>query len=171
MTDGKPEESDYIVLGGRRLAVRRHPTDFSVRGSTTFPDAFQVRLRSVSRDVTRVEAATAAERDRLMGEARKSGIAQPVYTVVGTDEEIVLDDRVLLTLDPDDPDEVDRIAREFDLVRETPMGEAHVLRLTRATGSDALALSHELEERAGVKACEPQVLVQQQRHGGAPRPR
>ena len=163
-------DHDYIVLGGQRLELRKHPTDFSVIGDSALSSLPRVRgSRPLSRSATRIETATEAERDQLMEEARSDGVAHHIYQVADTGEEIVIDDHILLSLEREDPEVLKRIVSELHLVAEGRLGDAHVLRLTKETGRNPLKVANELAERAGVTASQPRVLLDHQLHGSRER--
>lgn len=154
----------FIVLNGQQLAIRKHPTDFSVMASpaSMIPERFE-RLSELSPSLVRAEAIDTDERDRLMNEVRQENVAHHIYEIEGTGEEIVIDDRVILNLRHEGTGELEDILREYHLVYEGRMGEAHVLRLTNATNRNPVKLSNELAEREGVLACSPHVMLDMQR--------
>lgn len=153
-----------IVLNGQPLAIRKHPTDFSVMASpaSMIPEQFE-HLSALSPSLIRAEAINTDERDRLMDEVRQENVAHHIYEVEGTGEEIVIDDRVILNLRHEGTGEMVNVLQEYHLVYEGRMGEAHVLRLTNATNRNPVKLSNELAAREGVLSCSPHVMLDMQR--------
>lgn len=166
---GKGRFGDYIVMGGRRLALHKHPTDFSVRGATAaVHSAACEHVQPLARRLTRMSAVRPGATEKLMEEARADSVAHHIYLVADTDEEIVIDDRILLELRLEDPRELAGIARDFHLLPQGRMGRAHVLRVTEATGRNPLKTSNELATREGVASCHPQVMVEIRPHQTPP---
>lgn len=165
MTDKTPKsEKDYgshVVLNGQRLSLTKHPTDFSVMAEPgqIDPAPFQ-EVASISPSLLRASAADSSQRDQLMETVREKNIAHHIYRVDGTDEELVIDDRIFLTLQHESVGELEKIMREYKLEYEKRMGEAHVLRLTDATRRNPVKLANELAERREVAACTPEVTLE-----------
>lgn len=175
-----PGRGDYIVLNGKRLALEQHPTDFSVltpahelTATLTAPQtevqrAFKamvsavVPVKPLTADIARVQVQDAQSRDQAMAEIRQENVAHHIYRVSGTQEEVTIDNRILLTLQNEDPALLEALINEFQLIPEGRMGDAHVLRVTAATGSNPLKVANAIAERPGVAACSPQVLMPMQ---------
>jgi len=161
-----------LELSGQRLRLVRHPTDLAVVGESAVLEAPEVRQQTrLTPAVTRLEAGNAEERDHLLARARRDSVAQPIYQVEGTGEEIIVDDHLLLEIVGDDRITLGDLAREHHLVVEGEVAGAHVLRLTPETGIDAVELAGRLARRPGVLSCRPQILTEHQRHGGPRFPR
>ena len=153
---------EYLVLGGQRLRLRKHPTDFSVIAPAAAMRAVPLAsVTALSRTTSRARTRDPLDRDRQMDTVRASHVAHHVYEVEGTGEEVVIGDRVILTLREGSAD-LARIADEFHLVPEGRMGSAHVLRVTRATGMNPLKASALIAARPEVVSCSADVLIDQQ---------
>ncbi len=161
-------EGDYIVMNGRRLDLDKHPTDFTVVGqSTALPSESIQDRRPVARNVTRVQARPGADVDEVMSRARQDAIAHHVYLIKGTGEEIVIDDRIILTLDHPDDRLLEQIIQEFHLKPEGRMGESYVLRVTSDSGGNPVKVANRISRREGVRESHPHILVEQRRQGPA----
>lgn len=95
-------DAGHIVLNGQRLELEEHPTDFSVQGSspTLREEAMtdSVETARLAHDMTRARATAPKSRDILMADVRKETVSHPIYKVKDTDEEIVINDTIILTL-------------------------------------------------------------------------
>ncbi|MEP7343591.1 MAG: S8 family serine peptidase [Acidobacteriota bacterium] len=163
---------DYIEMNGQHLRLVEHPTDFSVLGRSTVLDPdngspLAARVTPLTAHVMRAQATDSAARDQLMDEVRTETVAHHIYQVEGTDEEIVIDNRIFLTLRNEDPRELEDIVEQYKLVPEGRMGDAYVLRVTEATGMNPLKAANRIAQREGVVSCSPQVLVPMQMHQGS----
>ncbi len=181
---GAAEESvGFLVLGGRRVSMERHPTDFTVPGlsaefratgtepsgsgsfdepverKTNHKGAGSVILRRLPTGALRVRAAGVQERDQEMNRVRPDSVAHHVYRVAATAEEFVLTGRILLTLDGDDPDRLEEIAQKLHLRPEARIGDTYLLRVTRPTGVNPLKAARLARRRSRVMAAAPEVLT------------
>lgn len=160
--------ADYIFLNGQRLELEEHPTDFSVIGPSAVlgeaEKAGKADAMPLARGITRVRASRPGERDELMETVRQENVAHHIYQLPATGEEIAIDNRIILTLRRDDPELLERIIDEFQLVAEGRMGDAYVLRVTEATGQNPLRTANAILDVEGVESCQPQVLVPLQPH-------
>jgi len=162
---GGEDLGSYITLGGQHLSLAKHPTDFSLIGrSAVVASALREGARPLASHMTRLSAVTADRRDDLMRSAREDSVAHHIYQVAETGEEIVIDDRIILNLDQEDPRELGAIREEYSLVDEGRLGDGHVLRITEATGMNPLKAANSLAARPSVVACCPQVMVELQLH-------
>jgi subtilisin family serine protease len=164
MADKDP--GSYVVLNGQRLELKKHPTDFSV-----LADPEQVRDKPnvegaarLSRHMARATAESARVRDRAMAEVRRTEVAHHIYQVEGTGEEIIIDDRIILELQRDDPGTLQAIMDEYKLEYVRPLAGAHVLRVTKETGRNPIRTANELAQRPEVLSCMPEVVVEIERH-------
>jgi subtilisin family serine protease len=166
--DGSPaNEGRFIILNGKTLKLVHHPTDFSVINASSAVHAAKEKGRAkaqpLSAAITRVQAPDSTSRDDLMEEVRKETVAHHIYKVEETGEEIVIDNRIFLTLHQKDPELLEDIVQDYRLVSEGRMGNAYVLRVTEATGRNPLKVANEIAQREGVASCTPQLLVPMQR--------
>lgn len=159
-------EGDYIVMGGRKLKLRKHPTDFTVVGESGVVRSESVQDRQkVSSNVTRVKTRRRADVEEVMSQARRDAVAHHVYLVEGTGEEIVIDDRIILTLEEPDQTLLEEIIRKFHLKPEGRMGDSYVLRLTSESGGNPVKLANRIAQREGVREIHPHILIEQRRQG------
>jgi len=170
------DAGNYIIMNGKRLELEHHPTDFSAlipaeRLNAAIADETTVLHKAVgemisvhplSAAVSRVSATDAKDRDQVMGDIRREGVAHHIYRLKETGEEVVIDNRIFLTLRNEDPELLNEIVNEFHLVIEGRMDEAYVLRVTEATGRNPIKVANEIAECDGVASCTPQVLVPMQ---------
>ena len=155
------DPGSYMILGGQRVDVRKHETDFSVMApEDEVPLAEGTVARPLAPRLTRVTAPDSAARDAAMDEVRESEVAHHIYEVEGTGEEILIADRVILELHREDTGELDRIMTEYHLKHVTRMGNAHVLRLTNDTRRNPVQLANELAARPEVASCTPELMQQ-----------
>lgn len=161
---GRKSPLDYgsfIVLNGKHLNLRKHSKDFTVIGnSRIFSSKGCGRYKKMTQNITRVTTADEENIDHLMAEARKDSVAHHIYQIAGTDEEIIIDDRIILNLRREGTGEIEKIIQDFKLVPEGRMGNAYILRVTNATGKNPLKVANEIAEREGVAGCSPQVLLE-----------
>ena len=164
----KKDYGDYIVLGGQRLALKKHDTDFSVLAE---PEAVGIEAAGtaerLSRNLSRVHARSAGDRDSVMEEVRSRQVAHHIYQVEGTDEEIVIDENIVLELHREDPETLREIMEEHKLEYVSEMGGAHVLRVTAASGRNPLKVANALAERDEVASCSPEIVVEVELHNPA----
>ncbi len=156
----RSEYGNYITLNGKRHELKNHPTDFSLIGKSVAIDSKRCKVSDkISYNMTRVMAKGSDDTDSLMTEARNDSVAHHIYQVDGTDEEIVIDDRIILNLRNEGTGELEEIINEFKLIPEGRMGNAYVLRVTEASKRNPLKVANEIADRGGVSACSPQVML------------
>ena len=169
-SNNAPDPATHIVLNGQQLDLDRHETDFTVlaRPSDISDDVrahHPLTASEVAPRLTRVACDSSTDRDGSMDEVReKNLVAHHVYSVRGTGEEIVIDDRLFLQLRHADPADLQAIKDEFHLVEEDTMGETVVLRVTSATGANPVKTANAIAQRPEVVSCSPQVRVPLQPH-------
>ncbi len=166
-TTRKSDHGDYIVLNGQKLRLKEHQTDFSVQASSENleKDARDYqKVASMSESMARARGKSARDRDSLMESVREETVAHHIYLVDGTDEEIVIDETIILTLQHDGTGELERIMDAFSLEYVRPMANAHVLRVTTATGQNPIKTANQIAARAGVETCVPDIMQQVRYH-------
>jgi subtilisin family serine protease len=161
---------DFIVVNGKRLNLKHHATDFSVI-SPEFAIRGELkrdaqRTQPLTDRITRFRARDPRERDELMTKVRREKVAHHIYTVQDTDEEIVIDDRIIVELRVDNPDQIEKIMQDFHLESAGRMGSAYILRVTEATRMNPLKVANEIAKRGLVESCTPHVLAPMMRHAG-----
>lgn len=155
------EFGNYITLNGNCFKLRQHPTDFSLIGRSKALDSELCKSKEkISYNMTRVMAVGDKDTDPLMVEARKDSVAHHIYQVEGTNEEIIIDDRIILNLRYEGAGKLEEIIQEFKLIPVGRMGNAHVLRVTEASGRNPLKVANEIAEREDVAMCSPQVMLE-----------
>ena len=120
--------------------------------------------------LTRASAEDSETRDRAMDEVRQRRVAHHIYRVKDTDEEIVIDDRVIVELRHEGTGELERIMEVYHLEPLGQVGGAHLLRLTNSTNSNPVKLANKLAEHTEVVSAEPQVMMDLQRLQSQPSP-
>src|SRR5437868_415265 len=140
LTEKNDNNGDYMMLNRKTKALTHHPTDFSVIGK---PEDFKknysrrrIKLRQIGTNLTRVSARNSARRDVLMDDVRQQDpkyVAHHVYKFQDTDDEVLIDDRILLTLRDDAIGELKKIKRKYHLKDAGRMGKTYVLRVTAKT--------------------------------------
>ena len=166
----KPDFGNYIVLNGRKLQLKEHETDFSVqatRKKLQDDDREYMGVAALSSVMSRARGKDPRDRDSLMDSVREETVAHHIYTVEETDEEIVIDETIILTLRQEGTGELEKIMDEFSLEYVRPMANAHVLRVTTATGQNPIKTANRIAQRAEVESCSPD-LMQQIRYHQAP---
>lgn len=159
----------FIVLGGERVAVRKHKTDFTVMApQERVAPSRAIRSERLAARLTRVSTATASDRDTAMDEVRARNVAHHIYQVEKTGEDILIADRVILELKREGTGALERIMQDHHLQYVTRMGDAHVLRLTNDTNSNPVKLANLLSERDDVASCTPELVMTLQYHQFAP---
>ena len=161
---------NYLILNGERIALKHHATDFSVQRAkeslkqddTQFQDATRLAPH-----MSRVRATSAGERDSMMKDLRSRSVAHHIYLVEGTDEEVIISDRIVLSLRHEGAGELEKIMDDYHLEYLRPMGGGHLLRVTGATGMNPIKAANTIAERPEVASCSPE-LMQQLRHHEAP---
>jgi len=153
-----------IVLGGERVAVRKHKTDFTVMApQERVAPARAVRSERLAPRLTRVSTATSNDRDTAMDEVRARNVAHHIYQVESTGEDILIAD-----LKREGTGALERIMQEHHLHYVTRMDDAHVLRLTDDTRSNPVRLANLLAESDDVAACTAELVMTLQYHQFAP---
>ncbi|MGD2111457.1 MAG: S8 family serine peptidase, partial [Phycisphaerae bacterium] len=153
-------EGDYVVLGGKKLQIRRHDTDFTVlAGAKEVRETHACEAAAVSPRLTRASAKDAEARDGLMEKVRENAVAHHVYLVGDGDEELTIDDRIILNLKREGTGELQAILDEYHLKYDRKMGNAHVLRLTSQTNMNPVKAANRIAKREEVEACCPHVLM------------
>lgn len=149
-----------ISFNGRRRTVTKSPTDFAVIGTpaTLPPLDEEVAIQPLSARQMRVTT-NEGDRDAVMDAVRDRAVAHHIYELADTGEEVVIDNRIILTLRYDDPQALQQIIEAFRLEYEQRMGEAHVLRVTEATGINPVKTANAISLRPEVAECAPQVLM------------
>lgn len=162
------ESGDYIVLNGDRLALVHHPTDFSVIQSS--PALLGIAsptggaFTPLTLNMVRAHTSDSQARDTFMDRVRSRAVAHHIYRIEGTNEELIMDDRIFLILRYEDPIALEEVIRSYKLIAEGRLGNAYVLRVTEATGKNPLKTANEIAEREEVASCTPQLLVPMQLH-------
>ncbi|MEM7205291.1 MAG: S8 family serine peptidase [Planctomycetota bacterium] len=159
----KPAYGDYVVLNGQRLTLKEHPTDFSVQAPVESLEGDHRDYEGVTRlsdRMSRARGANARDRDALMDSVRGDTVSHHIYVVDGTDEEIIIDENIILSLRNEGTGELERIMEEFKLEYVRPMGNGHVLKVTSATGQNPLKTANRIAERGEVESCVPDINQQ-----------
>ncbi len=153
----------FIVLNGEKIKLKEHATDFSVfAASKALADddrAYQA-VAPMSATRSRVRCSDSADRDAVMDSVREETVAHHIYVVDGTDEEVVIDDTIILTLRNEGTGDLEAIMEEFGLEYVRPMANAHVLRVTSATGQNPIKTANQIAERDEVESCSPDLMQQ-----------
>lgn len=166
----KPNFGNYVVLNGQKLRLKEHPTDFSVQASNETLEQDERTYQGVARlsgGMSRARAKDPTDRDSLMDGVRRDTVAHHIYMVNGTNEEIVIDENIILTLRHEGTGQLEKIMDAFRLEYVRPMGNAHVLRVTTATGQNPIKTANEIAERDEVESCSPDIMQQIQYHQNA----
>ncbi len=168
MATAKPTDyGSYVVLDGEKLKLKQHPTDFSVQATAKGLDEDgneYAGLTGLADGVSRARAKNGKDRDALMDSVRSRSVAHHIYLVANTDEEIVITDRLILTLRHEGTGELERIMDEFHLEYVRPIASAHVLRVTAETGRNPVKTANEIAERPEVAECCPDIMQQAHYH-------
>lgn len=163
----KPDFGGYIVLNSQKLKLGEHPTDFSVMAPKNALDQDEQNYQQIApltSGLSRARAKNPGDRDALMDGVRKQSVAHHIYTVEGSNEEIVINDTVILALRNEGTGDLERIMADYKLEYVRPMGNAHVLRLTNATGRNPIKTANEINELPEVEYCSPDIMQQVQYH-------
>ena len=166
-------EDDEDHLKVRRVDLTRNPTDFSVLGSTAKPPKAlqdpEAKPRVVGPGITRVRASSTSRRDNLMDQVRNEAVAHHIYCYGANSEsdnqnnanpfEILISDRILLSLREPDAELLEGITGSLRLVHERDIGETHVLRVQAATGHNPVKTANRLAELEEVRTCSPEILL------------
>lgn len=170
MNPSKPDFGNYVVLNGQKIKLKEHPTDFSVQASNETLDEDERTYQGVARlspGMSRARAKDPKDRDSLMDGVRRDTVAHHIYMVDGTNEEIVIDEDIIITLRHEGIGELEKIMDDFRLKYVRPMANAHVLRVTTATGQNPIKTANEIAERAEVESCSPDIMQQIRYHQNA----
>ncbi len=164
-TKNNGDFGSYIVLNGRRLELEHHDTDFSLMVRPEMLEALKLeRAEALSPNVARVRTDNSRERDKAMADARKKNVAHHIYKIRGTDEEVIIDNKIILSLRQEGTGELERIMDEYNLEYVRRMGTAHVLKVTLATGENPLKVANQIADRPEVAECSPQLMLEMQFH-------
>lgn len=166
---------NYVTINGKRRELSHHPGDFSIttrrskakgryyRAKRRLPKSPNAFVWRINRTTRRVSAENERKRDELMIQMReKKRVAHHIYHFNETGEELLIRDRLFLTLRENDPAAVESIRRQYKLGSEGRSGRAYILRVTQATGSNPLKTANEIAERPEVEACIPELLLPMQ---------
>jgi len=169
------EAGTYIVLDGKTRNLLHHPSDFSVKGKRSevrkqIPGAFKADVQPLALGISRVIADT-ERRDQVMAEVRKDkqSVAHHIYEMEDTGEEIVITDRLFLTLEKESSEQIKTIVDEYRLDRVGQRDNVYTLKVTAASGRNPLKIANELTNRKGVVSCVPEILFSI-KLGNAPMP-
>jgi subtilisin family serine protease len=157
----------YITIAGKRHELSHHPEAFLVikkepKVAQEFPHLPDANVQSISTLADRINAKDAARREELMKEARdKKSVAHHVYQFDDTQEELMITDRILMTLRPDDPATAEAIRAQYNLESEGRSGRAYIFKVTDGAGSNPVKIANKIadEHRAVVEACIPELLI------------
>ena len=157
---------NYCKINGVRIELVEHETDFSILAS---PDIVEVEARSlgldsiaVNKEVTRAKAKNAEVRDSSMEEIRKRNVAHHVYVEKDGDQEFIINDHIFVRVK--NPEALNQIKEEHNLVDAGTMGDTHVLKVTNATGQNPIKTANIIDERDDIEYSSPQLMIEQQRH-------
>jgi subtilisin family serine protease len=160
----------FISLGGKHRELIHHPTDFTVLAE---PWAVRAKIASSGADisqlatgVSRVKAESPEAREKLMDDVRAKEadatypnlVAHHIYQLEDSGEEIVIADRIYLTLEDDTPDKLGAILEQFGLIEVKRIGRTHVLTVTDRAGRNPLKVANEIAGMAGVECCQPKMM-------------
>ncbi|MGA9768448.1 MAG: S8 family serine peptidase [Blastocatellia bacterium] len=165
MTTSNDTHGRYLKLYEKEQPLLQHPTDFTVIGNaedikTEFPE-LHANVQQVAANISRVSVED-KDRDRLMMQVRQGKsqyVAHHVYKLPDSNDEVMIDDRIVLTLNPDSLDELEKIKDEYHLEDAGRMGDAYVLRVTAKTKLNPLKTANRIAKREGVESCEPHILI------------
>jgi subtilisin family serine protease len=146
---------------GKPKNLIHHLTDFSVKGDIDtvkrlLPD--NVKVQHLAIGLSRVISIGAEERDQFMTEVRRSTVAHHIYQVEDTSEEVVIADRIYLTMSNDNLDNLNKIIDTFKLKEAGQMGRTQVLEVTNETGINPVKAADQIAEFEGVESCLPKML-------------
>ncbi|WP_299624061.1 S8 family serine peptidase [Pelagibius sp.] len=163
----KSDFGNFIVLNGQKIPIQEHETDFSVHASKRHleqdPRDYQ-DVASLSESMARARGKDTRDRDSLMDSVRKESVAHHVYLIEGTNEELIIDDTVILTLRNEGSGDLEKIMDDFALEYVRAMANAHVLRVTTATGQNPIKTANQVAERPEVESCVPDIMQQVRYH-------
>jgi subtilisin family serine protease/N-acetyl-anhydromuramyl-L-alanine amidase AmpD len=151
---------NYIVLNDLRLALEKHPTDFSIIGSADMLAEEDIDMQPLSLDISRVSGAQSEELEPLMSQLRENRIAHHIYLVAGTGEEIVIEEHIFVEFHHQAAELLEEIMQKFNLILTGRMAEAYILKVTDATGRNPLKVANEIAQRDEVMCACPQVLLE-----------
>lgn len=154
----------YIILNGQRISLAKHPSEFSLIGPSQVLAADDVAIEPLAQNMARVRVADDDNLEEAMMQARTDSVAHHVYEVEDTDEEIVITDQIILEFQHEGTGLLEELMQEFALLYKGRLGNAHVLQVTDASARNPLKVANEIAERAGVKSCTPEVMLELQYH-------
>ena len=134
-----------ITINGRELKLSRHETDFSV-----LAPAARLTNQGISEKVllgptlTRARTADASRRDAVMDQVRDRAVAHHIYRVDGTGEELIIDDRIMLSLRRSGAGELEQLLEKYHLQYVRKVGGGHVVRVTSESGGNPIKVANEL---------------------------
>jgi subtilisin family serine protease len=161
------EPGTYIAFDPKGLERRElihHPTDFTI--GITLPEVSKevsgsVDVRQVAADIFRVTAESVEQRDALMMNVRDRKFpVHHVYHFEDTKEELVIADRIYLTLDDDQPEKLKAILDRFPELDDVKkqIGRTHVLQVSDRTKQNPLKIANQIAQLDGVEQCSPKIL-------------
>ncbi len=166
MAKDENKYGNYCKVNGVRIELAEHETDFSIVASidAIASDLGGLELGSmqVGAGLTRAKAKNKTSRDLSMKEVRKQNVAHHIYIEKGTDQEFVINDHIFIRVG--DPEVLNQIKQEHNLVDVGNMGDTRVLKVTGATGRNPVKTANMIDDRDDVEYCSPQLMVEQQRH-------
>lgn len=166
---------NYIIINGKRRELSHHARDFSLitrksnakrrhyktrKPFRNTPDAYVWPLNQTAR---RVSVEKDELRDKLMQQVRDNkGIAHHIYQFNDTGEELLITDRIFLTLHDNNAVTAEAIRRQYKLKSEGTSGRAYIFKVTGSTGSNPLKTANTIAELPEVEACIPELLIPMQ---------
>lgn len=166
---------NYITINGKRRELSHHPGDFSIitsrskakrkyyRTKRRLPKSPDAYVWPINQTTRRVSAENKERRDELMIQMReKKKVAHHIYHFNETGEELLIRDRIFLTLRDNNAAVVEVIRKQYKLTSEGRSGRAYIFKVTQDTGSNPLKTANEIAERPEVEACIPELLVPMQ---------
>lgn len=166
---------NYVIIKGKRRGLNHHPRDFSLiirnpkarkrnyKSKRRFPNSPGTWVWPLNRTVNRISAESSEKREELMKQAHdKKRVAHHVYQFNDTGEELLITDRVFLTLRDDAPAAAEAIRKHYKLKSEGRSGRAYIFKVTRASGSNPLKTANRIAERPEVEACIPEARIPMQ---------
>lgn len=163
--EGGASSAGSITINGRQLKLRRHETDFSVMAP-----AAGLTNRGISEKVllgpalTRARSVDATRRDEVMDQVRSGAVAHHIYRVDGTGEELIIDDRIMLSLRRSGAGELEQLLAKYHLQYVRKVGNGHVVRVTAESGGNPIKVASELLAEEVVLEAHPLLHQPLQRH-------
>lgn len=160
------EMGRYLRAGGKDRVLIHHPTDFTVVAESgevkkKIAGSFPADVRPLRVGMSRVKAGNPEERERLMDRVRQEDVqfvAHHVYQLEDTREEIIITDRIYLTLPDDNPERLRAIVEQYKLDEVKRIGRTHVLKVTDQTEGNPLKVANKIARIGGVESCQPKIL-------------